>query len=393
MPVSVEKQTELATRRRLVEVLVGLGVSTVQMADMMGVSFDDVRGDRRHLGSTTRPKTRSDDERFCMVWRRYLQGLREDDVVLTAVLARHPEMVRLRAFVKGSVSHHLFLMNVSVQLPEPYARLLNDVFDRSSTERRLFADVLNDHDVNAQVDMFLRQLADESVEPSSVQRIGSNVHHRVLQIVADHFTRAPIVLVSRSPTLIQAVDASVAQLPDRLKQVVYALYGVGSSCTDATSRTELAKEFGVTRGYVGELERLAKRKIRLFCSPLPVLTPPTIQSLERENTSLEQTWNLAQMHRQALSQKPSDRLVSWASTKDLDRLIGAWNLLRQTRNCLEGVGILYVGDLVQKTERELLMIQNFGRRSLKELKGILSDLGLKLDMDVGVWKRPTSSTP
>jgi DNA-directed RNA polymerase subunit alpha len=54
-------------------------------------------------------------------------------------------------------------------------------------------------------------------------------------------------------------------------------------------------------------------------------------------------------------------------------------------NCLQTAGIKYVGDLVQKTEAELLKTKNFGRKSLKEIKDILERLGLDLGVKVENW--------
>lgn len=54
-------------------------------------------------------------------------------------------------------------------------------------------------------------------------------------------------------------------------------------------------------------------------------------------------------------------------------------------NCLQTAGIKYVGDLVQKTEAELLKTKNFGRKSLKEIKEILERLGLDLGQKVENW--------
>lgn len=48
----------------------------------------------------------------------------------------------------------------------------------------------------------------------------------------------------------------------------------------------------------------------------------------------------------------------------------------------------YVGQLVQFTEKDLLGMRNFGRRSLREVKRVLSDIGLSLGMDVGDWQPP-----
>jgi len=49
-------------------------------------------------------------------------------------------------------------------------------------------------------------------------------------------------------------------------------------------------------------------------------------------------------------------------------------------NCLENADIKYIGELVQKTEAEMLRTKNFGRKSLNEIKGILTEMGLGLGM-------------
>jgi DNA-directed RNA polymerase subunit alpha len=54
-------------------------------------------------------------------------------------------------------------------------------------------------------------------------------------------------------------------------------------------------------------------------------------------------------------------------------------------NCLQNAGIKYIGDLVQKTEQEMLKTKNFGRKSLKEIKELLRDRGLELGMTLDNW--------
>lgn len=54
-------------------------------------------------------------------------------------------------------------------------------------------------------------------------------------------------------------------------------------------------------------------------------------------------------------------------------------------NCLQNAGIKYIGDLVQKTEAEMLKTKNFGRKSLKEIKELLSEMGLELGMKLDNW--------
>lgn len=57
----------------------------------------------------------------------------------------------------------------------------------------------------------------------------------------------------------------------------------------------------------------------------------------------------------------------------------------RSANCLKNDNIVYIGDLIQKTEAEMLRTPNFGRKSLNEIKEVLSGMSLHLGMDVEEW--------
>ncbi len=57
----------------------------------------------------------------------------------------------------------------------------------------------------------------------------------------------------------------------------------------------------------------------------------------------------------------------------------------RSANCLKNDNIVYIGDLIQKTEAEMLRTPNFGRKSLNEIKELLSTMGLHLGMDIIDW--------
>jgi hypothetical protein len=57
----------------------------------------------------------------------------------------------------------------------------------------------------------------------------------------------------------------------------------------------------------------------------------------------------------------------------------------RTTNCLATENIKYVGDLVQRTERELFQIPNLGRKSLDEIKEILASYNLSLGTEIAAW--------
>jgi DNA-directed RNA polymerase subunit alpha len=57
----------------------------------------------------------------------------------------------------------------------------------------------------------------------------------------------------------------------------------------------------------------------------------------------------------------------------------------RSANCLKNDNIIYIGDLIQKTEAEMLRTPNFGRKSLNEIKEVLAQMGLHLGMEAPNW--------
>ena len=57
----------------------------------------------------------------------------------------------------------------------------------------------------------------------------------------------------------------------------------------------------------------------------------------------------------------------------------------RSANCLKNDNIVYIGDLIQKTEAEMLRTPNFGRKSLNEIKEVLTTMGLHLGMEIVDW--------
>lgn len=57
----------------------------------------------------------------------------------------------------------------------------------------------------------------------------------------------------------------------------------------------------------------------------------------------------------------------------------------RSANCLKNDNIVYIGDLIQKTEAEMLRTPNFGRKSLNEIKEVLAQMGLHLGMEFANW--------
>lgn len=71
--------------------------------------------------------------------------------------------------------------------------------------------------------------------------------------------------------------------------------------------------------------------------------------------------------------------------ENLFRSVEELELSVRSANCLQNANIHLIGELVQKTEAEMLKTKNFGRKSLKEIKEILADMGLQLGTPIDSW--------
>ena len=68
--------------------------------------------------------------------------------------------------------------------------------------------------------------------------------------------------------------------------------------------------------------------------------------------------------------------------ENLNRSVEELELSVRSYNCLKNANIQTIGELVQKTEAEMLKTKNFGRKSLNEIKEILASMGLSLGMKI-----------
>ena len=85
---------------------------------------------------------------------------------------------------------------------------------------------------------------------------------------------------------------------------------------------------------------------------------------------------------QLRTEEPQDDLPF---NRNLLRKVDELELSVRSANCLKNDNIVYIGDLVQKSEQEMLRTPNFGRKSLNEIKEVLASMGLALGMSVSGW--------
>jgi len=83
--------------------------------------------------------------------------------------------------------------------------------------------------------------------------------------------------------------------------------------------------------------------------------------------------------------REEERPAELPFNKNLLRKVDELELSVRSANCLKNDNIIYIGDLVQKTEAEMLRTPNFGRKSLNEIKEVLSQMGLHLGMEIPGW--------
>ena len=91
--------------------------------------------------------------------------------------------------------------------------------------------------------------------------------------------------------------------------------------------------------------------------------------------------NFKEPESETVSEVKSDLPFSRHLLRKVDEL----ELSVRSANCLKNDNIIYIGDLVQRTEADMLRTPNFGRKSLNEIKEVLTNMGLHLGMKVESW--------
>jgi DNA-directed RNA polymerase subunit alpha len=91
--------------------------------------------------------------------------------------------------------------------------------------------------------------------------------------------------------------------------------------------------------------------------------------------------NFDEPQKEVTTESVTELAFNPALLKKVDEL----ELSVRSANCLKNDNIVYIGDLIQKTEAEMLRTPNFGRKSLNEIKEVLAAMGLHLGMEVPDW--------
>ncbi|UQZ89234.1 DNA-directed RNA polymerase subunit alpha [Deltaproteobacteria bacterium Smac51] len=88
---------------------------------------------------------------------------------------------------------------------------------------------------------------------------------------------------------------------------------------------------------------------------------------------------------------PAEEQQSAGQNDNFSRTVDELELSVRSANCLKNANIFYIGELVQRSEAEMLRTKNFGRKSLNEIKEVLTEMGLSLGMKVDGFVPPTAT--
>ncbi len=382
-------------REPLVREIYGLGLSAHEIAQITPWSQATLAQDIRRLGRlkafTDRPKKK--DDVFAAVIRRYAQ------IVFTDMNDKGGEPDEPRAQIRVALAtwlredlilamlHGLEFTLEQLTVPsfpperKNHARLLGVILgvvvgDPCDAESWPFTGTKNWWH-----NMLVAIVAEEETAPKSLKHLCKMLVRRVL---SDQRTE---IMPIWDDKVFTHVDQMIATLHPRQQDVIQKLFGI--NCERQTSE-QIGEYSFVTRERIRQIEAKALHKLRQEARvrKLGIVGKPVGNALQyelarREAIEVENQLALKQLETTDVEAQPSLEDDARALLT-LTRNVEEFDLSIRTANCLQNANIVFIGDLVQCSEVGLLKIRNFGRKSLREIKEILYDLGLILCMNRGL---------
>ncbi len=385
---------ERRKREPLVRELYGLGFSAHEIVEATGWSDATIIHDIWRFGGLeafpNRPAKKVGV--FVAVLRRYAEiavGRHEGVDELWRILRDRLHIRMLRTFVEGAAAHQLYLENAGTALPEGYRRLFATVFGRSALFDRLV-------DTNEEVGFgsecftdFLQEVRDGKVPENATQ-----ARWRLAKMVNERSGLDSILLPFNAARVIEFTEQALHSLMPREEACIRMRFGIGREPM-TPDQVGAHESFMVTRERVRQIEAKALSKFRHPSRSKPIRNcivsvgklMKKCEMLEKERERLQaEVAGLHEHIREARLAAPPRINHLTIFDKSVDDL----ELTVRATNCLQYAGIRYIGELVQKSEAEMLKTKNFGRKSLKEIKGVLAEFSppLALDMKIDGWIPP-----
>ena len=157
---------------------------------------------------------------------------------------------------------------------------------------------------------------------------------------------------------------------------------VGTLPMDALFSPIVKVNYNVTHARVGQQTDYDKLSLEVWTNG--AVTPEDAVGIAAKIMK-EQVSIFINFNEEIEPELPEPEIKEERVNENLLRSVDELELSVRSANCLQNANIKFIGDLVQKSESEMLKTKNFGRKSLKEIKEILHEMGLSLGMKLENW--------
>lgn len=394
MPVSKQKEKELAIRRIATRILLQLGHSNPSAAKVLCIPKHTVSSDahklRKNLGLPYKPIPKTEQLvnsiyflSSCRSTSRssdYVESERIAIQQVVAALNAWQPIVRLRGFCDGIATglRHIQLPTAD-NLPTPYRSLLVSLTGNRSWTESPF----ESYYVEVEGDIIWRYLLQSLPVEPRVKTI-TQIHKRITRLSEEEIGgqnfRRLISLPAPATEIICIIDNMLSLLAPREEEVIRLRYGIGKD--RSYTLEEVGVVFSLRRERIRQIETKALMKLRhpSRCYELEKLLNTVGQVLDERDklrlevnrlTEINEAWKKAfagdGRAQKLLAQSGPNFMWMQKDVDDLEFSVRTSNFLRLSR-------IKTIWELTHQTELDLLRTKNFGRKSLKEIKEILEEI-------------------
>jgi len=369
MPPGAVKCAELDVRRKVVRHLIGLGLSIAEVSRLFGVEERSIFNDCVHIGVRASVSPWCNERNNTVYRSAFLTYARivfgrdheEDNQEVLDVLGYSLTVylgikdVRL-ACVGMADMMNCFNRPVDDEMPGRYRNFLNSVFSVEYVEslegKTLFM-------------YYLHHVLDNPTQvPSSRHSVTKDIARWVFESEMNN------PRVSFGLEIIDFVEEALKSLSERQRMVIKANFGLGQPIQNLS---EWAMGDGVSRAYASILHAKGVERFRSYFPEFGVFTSSIRYSVYTHWSQIAN--GVLGIH----SMTPATNVYR---AQLLSKSVETLPLPTRAHNCFKKANINTIGDLVQRTAKELMRFDNFGDRCLKETKQKLAAIGLSLGMKI-----------
>jgi adenylate cyclase class IV len=331
-------------REPLVIGLSKLGYNTEEIRKILHCSTSTVQNDIKRLGILRIPE----QCKFLAKLKKYAEmRFSKTEPLIQAVLGSDPEILSLRQFCENVVHYRLHLEDPRTKLPVSYHALYSAIF--GDTQNRF---------------SFSEKILHSFLDEIALGKIIENLHqaeNSILELLENQTSRKNIVIACDVEKFEQALHTL-----GFWEKAVRLRYGVGN---DIHTLRKIGKEYNLSHSRIDQAIAYSLLQLRKYFTTYDandaVVTVNTIENkiLELE-ASVDKTLESRRKALSCLYELPIDSTY----------------LSVRTINSLMNANICTVGDLIQKPESDLLRQKGLGKKSVREIKIVLSELSPLLEL-------------